>query len=213
MTVREKINLVVKDALSAPLKVAGFRRKDRAWNRPVGSLIHVIDLQTSRWNNPKQGSFTLNLGVFVPSVHVACHGTPVPSFIREFDCTVRERIGYLVADRPYAERTDIWWEVDSGTDANLLGREVLQAITTWGFPFMDRINSVEAVRDFLLEELRRKKGKDFITELYLAVVYSNLGNIEEAKRSLNELNQRYPKDPRVERALAFVQRKAATSRW
>jgi geranylgeranyl pyrophosphate synthase len=94
--------------------------------------------------------------------------------------------------------------VELSKDANLLGREVLEAIRKWGLPFLESFESVEDIKDFLVKDLMKKKGKDLVTELYLAVVYSELGNIVEAKRFLGELNRRYPKDPRVERALVFV---------
>ncbi len=57
------VDELVRRYLHPPLKVCGFRRRVRTWNRAAADLVHVVQLQASAWNMGESGSFTVNLGV------------------------------------------------------------------------------------------------------------------------------------------------------
>jgi hypothetical protein len=48
----------------------------------------------------------MNVGVFVPEVHMVEFGEKELKFIAEYNCRVRERLGMLAP-----EHTDIWWSI------------------------------------------------------------------------------------------------------
>ena len=61
----------------------------------------------SQSNTSEEGRITLNLGVYYPAIARLSGTPPTTSLPKEYDCTLRRRIGTLM------ERgEDYWWRVD-----------------------------------------------------------------------------------------------------
>lgn len=87
------------------LKGRGYRKRGRTFNRVVDSaLVHVINFQMGRSFQALHGRFAVNLGVFIPEVHMTITGQDTPKFIQEHDCEIRQRLGCLMT--PSGE--DVW---------------------------------------------------------------------------------------------------------
>jgi uncharacterized protein DUF4304 len=138
------------------LKELGFRARARAFNRitPDG-LTQVIEFQLGRFDPPGThyvgfrqnlyGKFTVNVGVYVPEVDkYTFPGGGERSFIHEYDCFIRERLGNLGP-----ERRDIWWDLETPHDQAV---EVFHRIERDAFPFLAQFESRDAMLNRLMKE-------------------------------------------------------------
>lgn len=148
------------DELEAALRPAtkrwGFRRRGRTFNRTTrDGLTQAISLQMGSFDPPGTtyfrgirenlyGRFTVNLGVYVPEVARHHGGREAPSFVQEYHCCVRARLGELGP-----ERRDLWWKLDRGTAANA---EIEQRLERDALPFLDRFATREAILGELLDD-------------------------------------------------------------
>jgi hypothetical protein len=153
-------------SLSLPLlKGAGFRKRGHSFNRtPEPGLVQVVNFQMGPFSPPGPGSeahlaalqalggagdlygrFTINLGVYVQEMVIADHEKR-DAWINEYNCMLRKRIGELLA--PPA---DTWWSLDDPAAAY---RAADEALNTGGFPWLNRLNSREAILHAYEEEGR-----------------------------------------------------------
>jgi hypothetical protein len=109
------IDKLIRGRLHPSLKELGFVRKGRTWNRDVNALKHVVNVQSGMFNSPRGGDFTINLGVFVPSVYRVVRGREPSFFANEIDCVVRLRLGALMeggvlsSGASSGRKQDHWW--------------------------------------------------------------------------------------------------------
>lgn len=87
------------------------------------------------------GRFTVNLGVYIPEVARYQDGGKVPSFVHEYDCHLRSRIGGLGP-----ERRDLWWILSNAPE---LTAEILLRFERDVLPWFARFET----RDSVLAEL------------------------------------------------------------
>src|SRR4051812_14259687 len=130
----------VQSALRPTLKRWGFRGRGRAFNRGTrDGLTQAITLQMGSFDPPGTtyipglrenlyGKFTLNLGVYVPEVARYHGGREAKSFVQEYHCCLRARLGALGP-----ERADLWWELAPGSS---VGREIEERMGRDGLPFL-----------------------------------------------------------------------------
>ncbi len=186
------IDQVVRAFLDAPLRVAGFTRKARVWNRPRGNLVDVVDIQTSRWNEPGNQSFTLNLGVFVPAIYRTCWQKEPPRFAKEEDCLVRRRLSEGLGEVLYGgKQKEQWWTIHDSTDIDRVGNEVAGLLVSRVIPFFDRMDSLAAIHD-VLEKSAGPEAKTPLARIYLAVVKAELGDSAAAWSILNDVGSTAP---------------------
>ncbi len=162
-------------SLDRELASKGFRRKKATWNRDCGSLVDVIDIQTSKGGN----AVTLNAGVLSRSIHLTCWGQEAEPFIEEPLCTVRARVGQLLDNK------DVWWDVNSSGVSD----EIVGCLGARIFPFLERMRTPEGMRDWLLStgipSLRYP-----LPSLYFAVLQSQLGDVRAAAVLLADLEHK-----------------------
>ena len=88
----------IKDHLSPVLKSDGFFGSGRTFRRISGDLIHVVQIQGSRYG----GEFAVNLGIQPRCVPDAVGNSPDVTKIRVELCEFRRRLSETGSDR--------WWE-------------------------------------------------------------------------------------------------------
>jgi len=187
----DAIDQVVRAFLDAPLRAVGFTRKARVWNRPRGNLVDVVDVQASRWNEPGNKSFTVNLGVFAPSVYRTCWQKEPPSFAKEEDCLVRRRLFEGLSEASDAKQKEQWWTIHDSTDVDRVGSEVAGLLVSRAVPFLDRIDSLGAIHD-VLEKSTRSEARTPLARIYLAVVKAELGDAAAARSILSDVGTTAP---------------------
>jgi len=194
-------------AINHALKLRGFRKQGRTFNRAMpDGLVQVINVQMGPFDPPGTtyhpglrenlyGRFTVNLGVYVPEVAEYRLARQPEGFIREYHCTVRERLGPLGP-----ERQDIWW-LNSAVEE--VGPEILQRLERDGLPYLERHGS----RDAILQQWAGKseiQGSGDPPRIALAIILAGRGQLEEARRLLEAQAQeiRNPGHPAYVRSLA-----------
>jgi hypothetical protein len=157
------------DRLLRPL---GFIKKKAVWNRKVGSLTDVIDIQDSKGRD----SLTINAGVFRRDFFKFCWDIPIPTFVREPMCTVRSRIGNLFGSK------DVWWDQN---DPNMIP-DILEKLSTYVLPFLEQMHSSKAMEEFL-DKTNVIKQRYPPPIIYLALLKNENGNRVGACNILSQL--------------------------
>lgn len=161
--------------LDGELAPRGFRRKKATWNREHGSLVEVVDIQTSKSGD----TVTMNVGVLSRPIYFACWGRDAKPFVEEPECTIRARIGQLIDNK------DRWWDVSSASVADemitCLGKRVL--------PFLERMQSSEEMCNWLVS-MGAPTSKYPPPTIYYAVLQSQLGDLNGACATLTALERR-----------------------
>lgn len=161
--------------LDRELTPKGFRRKKATWNREQGSLVEVIDIQTSKAGD----AVTMNVGVLSRPVYLVCWGRHPESFIEEPECTVRSRVGELIDNK------DRWWDVSNPGVAE----EMVDCLTARIFPFLEGMQSLEAMRDWLASTgMPSRKGP--LPSICFAVLQAQLGDISAACTALADVERK-----------------------
>jgi hypothetical protein len=151
--------------LNELLKPLGFTRQKAVWNRRVGNVVDVIDVQVSKAGD----TITVNAGVLDHEVHAKLWGKEAPPFIEEPACTVRARIGELI------DSNDRWWSLSKVETAT----EVAEAVKARVLPFLKCMHTRQAMAEWLVTtQVVRKKYPPPI--LNLAILKSDLGKNQEA---------------------------------
>ncbi len=182
----DEIDRLVRVFVDAPLRAAGFTRRARVWNRQRASVTDVIEVQASRWNEPGNRSFAVNLGVFAPSVHRSCWQKEPPDVVRAEDCVVRRRL-HAGSDEAGAGRDgEQWWVIHEAADVERVGGEVSGQLVAQALPFFDQAASLEDVVS-LLETCTGPDARTPLARIYLAIVKAELGDSLAARRILSDL--------------------------
>ncbi len=165
----------------------GFRVRGRTFNRTTqDGLTQVVNIQMGPsdppgttyipWLRPKlHGLFTVNLGVHVSEVHRELFEAPPTSWVREYDCCVRSRLG---AD-PETDQ-DVWWHARSEPD---VVEDVRNLLEKSGIPWLQRF----ATRDCILHEWKDRAenlGAGHPPRLVLAVILNERGEKDRARAFL-----------------------------
>jgi hypothetical protein len=186
----------------APLmKEHGFRKRRHCFNRRMDDgIVHVLDFQMgpyepippnlSEADKDKYvefrtrifgrfslyGLFTINLGVHIPELEDALFrgNPPSSSFIPEYRCHVRTRLGQL------SEGNDAWWGLDLPVAE--LGLLMTELIKAHAIPFLDLFPT----RDALVAQTETEPASvpwQGPPRLQLAIIAAHLGD-ERRARSL-----------------------------
>jgi hypothetical protein len=133
------IDRVAADALTNPLKAAGYQKAGRTWRRRVTDAVQVVNVQASRHNFGADGRFTLNAGVYFPALAARLGLFPPTDAPEESDCHVHTR------PMPLGKN---WWKVRAPGAAKTdeEGGRVLGAVLSW----LDRVVDLERARDELI---------------------------------------------------------------
>jgi hypothetical protein len=141
------------------------------------------------------GLFTVNLGVYVPEVAEKHHGALAKSWVQEYHCCIRERLGQVLG-----HKADIWWTARA--EPKLI-EEIRSALVTMGLVFLNRFAS----RDAILAEIDSSGPScTWCTSprIVSAVIRAERGEFAEAKELLAQqvLENRNPGHPHYVRELA-----------
>jgi hypothetical protein len=96
----EAFSDVVRDAVTAVLKPAGFRKSGANYHRRRGSCVQVVNVQTSRGSSWDEKRFFINVGLAFDEL-CALTSVPVLEKPKEYECDecgTRDRLEMLVAN-------------------------------------------------------------------------------------------------------------------
>ncbi len=122
------------------LKENDFKKRGNHFYKSNGSIGYCVNIQNDKWNDANQIRFTLNVGIFTEAFWHECEDFKntgiIPTFPKEYECAIRERIGDLL---PVKE--DKWYCITSGTDGMKLWSEIERDLTEYALPFFTRYNT------------------------------------------------------------------------
>ena len=142
--ISKKIDEIIKAGIAPLLKAHGFKKKARNFYRSFDDRIDVINVQASQYNEGAKGRFTINLGVYFPAIAEITEAIPVKGMPKEYNCTVRERIGGVLDNRQ-----DIWWSVDETTNLNEVSIELATKVEGFCLPWLESMASLDNVKNYV----------------------------------------------------------------
>lgn len=176
------------------MKRGKFLVRGRTYNRRTADgLTHVVNFQLGRFDPPGTvhipwfrenyyGKFTVNVGVYVPEVHIVEWGKE-PKFVAESYCCIRERLGSLGP-----EHTDIWWDLQRDNKLfESLGDELRSRLENDAFPFLSRFETRDALLKELLDPIAKQPG----ARAYCAIILAARGQVQEARHILVALKDEH----------------------
>lgn len=125
---RKTLDEAIKLSLQPILGASGFKKKGRVFRKPTDNQTQILDVQLSRWNTHANVQFTINLGLFCPSIS-AYLKQPFTETPTTAHCPARVRVGELMS-----AGKDHWWEVLPDSRADDLAAElrfVSQSVLNW----------------------------------------------------------------------------------
>jgi hypothetical protein len=176
---RDRIVEAVTSGFAPLLKAAGYRKKGLNFHQEASpTVVRLVNVQCSQWNDELEGRFTVNLGVYHRDLAALHDALPVVESPLVKDCIIQERLSVLM---PAHE--DQWWCVDKRTDVTALGAEVARAWSQYGQPWLDSLSSLNEARSFLLAD----------NYFFLAALASHaLGDRQETERLLERAEEDWP---------------------
>lgn len=172
---------ILKTEFAPRLRELGFVGSGIHFRRVRGEVIHVVDIQGSKYG----GSSAVNLGLHATFLPMGHNGQlPDPKKIKEVECDFRMR---LAPDG----RNDHWWKY-----AGLLrspekaARNLIDMYLRVGEPRFERISTVEQMAAMIpLDEMSAGPAKAHMfgnwiggrTALSIARIHAHLGRIELAR--------------------------------
>lgn len=199
----------VQGAIRSFLKDRGFSVRGRTFNRKTGDgLTQAINFQMGASDPPGttpipglrenlHGLFTVNLGIYVPEVARVHGGGEAKSWVQDYHCCVRTRLGETAG-----KAGDFWWAARMD---EVVVDDVRRCLQQGGLPFLDRFES----RDRILAEWEGREEKVVVAgapRIVMAVILAERGEKDRAKVLL----ARQARETRNPGHPAYVRRLAAT---
>ena len=176
--ISKRIDAIIREGLAPLLKKEGFKKKARNFYREYEDRIEVINVQASKWNEGAEGQFTVNVGVYYPEIAEVTDAIPVKGMPKEYDCTIRERIGLLTP-----EKKDEWWKIDSSTNDYEVSERVSKQVKVLCIPWLARMSSLNEVKAAVV-----KSNRAFVA----AGIALYQGSPEEAKEYVEQALKQQP---------------------
>lgn len=205
-TYKEAVDTIQR-ALRPSLMEKGFRVRGRTFNRATeDGLTQVVNLQMGTSGPPGTtyipglrenlyGLFTINLGVYVPEVAKFHGGGEAESWVQDYHCCVRARLGDACG-----EEKDIWWHARAQEDVI---DDLHRRLASSGIPFLERFSS----RDKILAEWNGRGenvGTSNPPRIVLAIILAERGRQDDARKllALQVLETKNPRHPEYVHKLA-----------
>ena len=139
--IAKKIDEIIKQGLVPLLKKEGFKKKSRNFYREHNNRVEIINIQASQFNEGNNGKFTINVGVYYPDIAKITEAPSVKGIPKEYNCTIRERIGSLTP-----ENKDQWWEINGSKNDFDISMIITQQVEELCLPWLQNMSNLEAVK-------------------------------------------------------------------
>lgn len=141
------IDELIKLGLSPLLKTHHFGKSGRTFHRQIGEIWQVLNIQSSQSNFDIIGKFTINLGIYHPVVAEFAGKSLSSGYPKEYECTLRKRIGYLMQSQ-----ADYWWEINPTTNLEVLAQQVNTTVDKFGLPWLETHCDLRVIVNALSEQ-------------------------------------------------------------
>lgn len=199
---QQHFKTIVSDELWPWLSERGFLKRAQTFHRRVGGDWEVINVQRSAFSDRDDIRFTVNLGVAYAQLReVDLERWAAGQRPGENSAHLRIRIGTLI------DRQDRWWQVGPATIPSTTGRELTDALSTFGIPWLEARSSIERVAALVADPEQRELQLDdhlrWMRELLRSAGLNDLADAAETERSRQNdalgLWREHPDDPDIRR--------------
>jgi Domain of unknown function (DUF4304) len=122
------------EAMTHLLRAAAFKRRGQLFERVIGDVVQLVQLQKSISNTSHSVRVTINLAIWVPVLAPVRGG--VRERLSEPGAHWRQRLGFTMP-----EHRDVWWEITCASDAARAATEIAAALRQHGLPSLDAVQS------------------------------------------------------------------------
>lgn len=190
------------------LKKDRFKKRNLSWNRNRGEFIDVINVQKSRWNEPDDERFTINIGVVVPEFEEIIWDKPYKEFAKVPDGVFQFRSGNITQEGFPGWNTqdptyEIWWDLRTDEDVEKAGVEVRANIENKLLPFLDSMDDFRKLHD-VLDKTGKKKDYP-LPKINFALLKNSIGEKEGSIAILKDLIAKDEGTEHAKRVLSHVQ--------
>jgi hypothetical protein len=126
------------------LKPAGFSRRGRAFFRPVGDVVQIVNFMSNDKSTRDWLQCWVRVGVFSPMLHAKMYElgdlwmeitSPRPADAQ----WSKGLLGEIVPSR------DVWWDIRSDAEATAASKEIAELLEHDGLPALERVRSTQAL--------------------------------------------------------------------
>ncbi|MQB45020.1 DUF4304 domain-containing protein [Rhizobium sp. ICMP 5592] len=174
--IAHSIDEVIKLGFADLLKAYRFKKSGRTWHKVDGENWLIVNVQASRSNFGERGQFVVNLGVYAAPVAALAGQKAIDGKPKEYDSTIRERLGSLAYGR------DHWWAIEPGSNLSSISADLVEKMQSVGFPWFDSHRDLS----HLAAALRDSPSLQSVSAAWLA------GDKEEAIQRLQAAIARRP---------------------
>ncbi len=125
------IDELLKDYLAPMMKDKGFRKIGANFWRDNATVIDVLNIQKSQWNDAWEASFYVNLGSYWKAFHRDQSTEFKSKFPREYDCTAFSRV---------PEPSVKAWTLRPDSDSSQVGTILTETVQQIAFPWFEEMH-------------------------------------------------------------------------
>lgn len=162
------------DSVNTVLREFEFFGDKLIWNRRLGEVIEVVDLQVSK----SKGEITINCGIFHTNIYSIVWGRDWVGTAEEPLCVVRARIGELM------DGHDVWWRISNEATKH----SAIRALTEYCLPFLEGVRSNQEIEAYL--ERTALKQQYPLPKIYLAAMRVLNGKREAGCSLLSDIQKK-----------------------
>jgi hypothetical protein len=178
---------ILKNLVFPFFKELGFKKNGNGFNKKIGEITQVVNIQKSRWNNKDNVSFTFNIGFFSAEIYIDFWNKGIPKFIKDYDCQITYRLGQLT------KGSDYWYELNERIEKANLEIEIYENLNHYLKPFIEKTIDLNSLKELIQTD---KYAEMTTAELYKIKIFLKVGEIEKGKELLTKayLNALNPED-------------------
>jgi hypothetical protein len=165
-----------QEPVTKALKPLGFRRIGNYYNRSAeDGLVQVVGFQSGQAVSILHGNFTVNLGVYIPSIASLEGNSASGRAVTDAHCEIRSRLSAVSGSG-----SDQWWKLDDSSSRS--GSIVADALIEHGVPFLDRYRSALAIISRFGADGSLPSHNPARSTLAVAVLHWSRGDREDAQK-------------------------------
>lgn len=164
---------ILKNIINPFFKEFGFKKNGNVFNRKLNTLVQVVSIQKSKWNNHDGVSFTFNVGFFDSEEYLEKSNKEVPKIIRDFDCQIYFRLGQIIKGNDY------WYQLNEKIEKENLEIEIYSNLNNYLKAILQSNTEFNYLKEFILNN-----NHVIISSIYKIKLFLKVGEFEKAKELL-----------------------------
>jgi len=158
------------------LRLLGFHKSGNYYNRSAkDDLIQVVGFQSGQAVSILHGSFTVNLGVYVPCLAKLEGNEAKGRYVTDAHCEIRSRLSEIA---PIGK--DQWWPLDDS--ASSAGAKIAKALIDHGVPFLEKYADCNSIVERFEADGSLPSHNPARSTLAVAIIEWSRGQSESARR-------------------------------